>query len=831
MRISLNWLQELVDIQNTPQELAEILTVAGFEVEDIEDLRSWADGVVLGRIVQAEQHPNADKLRVCQVDIGASEPLNIVCGASNAASGMVVAVAVLGTHLPKINLTLKKTKLRGVPSEGMICSLSELGLEKESAGIHSFNLENPALGSDISPLLGLDDVILDVTATANRADGLSMVGIAREIAALTGANLRIPQVSELLIEQPDQSESLAIEIADKTACPIYIGTIIQGVKIAPAPEWLQRRLQSAGVRPINNVVDVTNYILLEWGQPLHAFDLDRLKQVNSSQDLTIGVRFAKSDESIKTLDGQTRKLQEQNLLITANDYPVALAGVMGGEETEVFEGTQNLLLEAALFSPIAIRRSARAQGLRSEASTRYERGVNQAELGLACGRAILLLKELASGTPIRQESDGSGRGIEIPEITLRLDRINAILGQLKREESPYLLPKEVEKTLTALGCKCRGGFIQIPVISKDITEPAPTDSQGNSIVWQVTIPPYRYRDLEREIDLIEEVARLYGYDQFRDTLPSQGVCGYLPLEQVATRQIRAVFRGEGLTELMHYSLVKTEGDNQVVLDNPLFVEYSALRTEMLTGLIDAFVYNLENGNGPLNGFEIGRIFWKQGDEYKEQDAIAGIMGGDRSFGRWVRSGQDQPLTWFEAKGILEAVFQRLNLTVEYKPESTIELLHPGRTASLWLQGKRLGIFGQLHPQLCQKQDLPNQVYAFEFQLLVLLEGMNRASNLVRKFKPFSTFPATDRDIAFFVPVEVAVADIQRCITKAAGNLLESVEVFDEYRGKNVPEGQRSLAFRLVYRVSDRTLTDTDIDPFQQKVRDALVKQFNVTLRS
>ncbi len=813
MRISLNWLRELVDIQMTPQELAETLTMAGFEVEDIEDWRSWADGVVLGKILQAEQHPNADKLRVCQVDIGGSEPVNIVCGAPNAAAGMVVAVATLGTHLPKINLTLKKTKLRGVSSEGMICSLAELGLEKDSSGIHSFDIENPVLGSDVRPLLGLDDVILDVTATANRADGLSMVGIAREIAALTGASLRIPEATGVLIEHQNQSQSLAVEIADKQACPIYIGTIIEGVEIAPSPDWLQRRLQAAGVRPINNVVDVTNYILLEWGQPLHAFDLDRLQQVTSSPDLTIGVRFAKSDESIKTLDGQTRKLQEQNLLITANDYPVALAGVMGGEETEVFTGTQNLLLEAAIFAPIAIRRSARAQGLRSESSTRYERGVNQAELALACRRAILLLKELASGTPIRQESDSSGIEVQIPEITLRLNRINAILGQLKRAESPYLLPEEVEKILTALGCKLV------------------KDSQGNSVVWQVTVPPYRYRDLEREIDLIEEVARLYGYDQFRDTLPSQGVSGYLPLEQVATRQIRAAFRGEGLMELMHYSLVKIEADHQVVLDNPLFVEYSALRTEMLTGLIDAFVYNLENGNGPLNGFEVGRIFWKEGDEYKEQDAVAGIMGGDRSFGRWVRSGQDQPLTWFEAKGILEAVFQRLNLTVEYKPESTIKLLHPGRTASLWLQGKRLGIFGQLHPQLCQKQDLPNQVYAFEFQLLVLLEAMNRPSNLVRKFKPFSTFPATDRDIAFFVPVEVPVADLQRCITKAAGNLLESVEVFDEYRGKNVPDGQRSLAFRLVYRVSDRTLTDTDIDPFQQKVRDALVQQFNVNLRS
>ena len=807
MRISLNWLRELVDIQMTPQELAETLTVAGFEVEDIEDWRSWADGVVLGKILQAEQHPNADKLRVCQVDIGASEPLNIVCGAPNAAAGMVVAVATIGTYLPKVNLTLKKTKLRGVTSEGMICSLAELGLEKDSSGIHSFDLEDPTLGSDVRPLLGLDDVILDVTATANRADGLSMVGIAREIAALTGASLRIPEANEVLIEQSETSPALSIKIADKQACPIYIGTIIQGVKIAPSPDWLQRRLQAAGVRPINNVVDVTNYILLEWGQPLHAFDLDRLKQVTSSQDLTIGVRFAKSDESIKTLDGQTRKLQEQNLLITANDYPVALAGVMGGEETEVFEETQNLLLESAIFAPISIRRSARAQGLRSESSTRYERGVNQAELPLACRRAIILLKELASGHPTGQEIDSSGIEVQSPEITLRLNRINQVLGQLKRgqetAEASYLLPEEVEKILTALGCELV------------------RDKNSDFVVWNVTVPPYRYRDLEREIDLIEEVARLYGYDNFCETLPSQGVCGYLPLEQVAMRQIRAAFRGEGLTELMHYSLVKTEGENQVVLDNPLFVEYSALRTEMLTGLIDAFVYNLQNGNGPLNGFEMGRIFWKEGDQYQEQDALAGIMGGDRSLGRWVRSAQEQPMTWFEAKGILEAIFQRLNLTVEYKPESTFETLHPGRTASLWLQGT----------QLFQKQDLPNQVYAFEFQLSILIEEMNRPSNLVRKFKPFSTFPASDRDIAFFVPVEVPVSELERCITKAAGNLLESVEVFDEYRGKNVPEGQRSLAFRLVYRVGDRTLTDTDIDPLQQKVRDALVQQFNVNLRS
>ncbi|MEG4624153.1 phenylalanine--tRNA ligase subunit beta [Microcoleus sp. w1-18aA5] len=814
MRISLKWLQELVDVAMSPEELAETLTMAGFEVEEIEDRRPWASGVVLGKIIACEQHPNADKLRVCQVDVGSSEALNIVCGAPNARADIYVPVAVVGTYLSTIDLKIKPAKLRGVPSEGMICSLAELGLSKESAGIHIFELENPKLGSDIRPLLGLDDVILDLTATANRADALSMVGVAREVAALTGASLRIPAANGVAIEGKE-SPGLAVEISEPQGCPIYIGTAIEGVKIAASPAWLQQRLQAAGVRPINNVVDVTNYILLEWGQPLHAFDSDRLQSFTGTQDISIGVRFAKTGESFKTLDGQNRNLQAQNLLITASDKPVALAGVMGGEDTEVHEGTQNLVLEAAIFDQATIRRSARAQGLRSEASIRYERGVNQAALTTACNRAVALILELAGGTATVQKTASSGDDLSfLRSLELRLDRVNLVLGQLKRGQtggSKYLEPEEVKNILIALGC-----------------EVFPTEKER---VFAITVPPYRYRDLEREIDLIEEVARLHGYDNFCDTLPSKTEPGYLSPEYAAIRNVRSAFRAAGLTELMHYSLVKTEGENQVVLANPLFVEYSALRTEMLSGLIDAFQYNLEQGNGALNGFEVGRIFWKDGDAMKEADAVAGIIGGDPTVWKWQQSGRDRPLTWFEAKGILESAFQGLGLAVEYQSDSSNTRLHPGRTAALSLNGKHLGVFGQLHPQLQQEKDLPEQVYVFQLDLAVLLAALNRSSNLTRKFAGYSSFPASDRDIAFFAPVEVAVVEMQSAMKKAAGSLLDSVELFDEYRGDNVPAGQRSLAFRLVYRAGDRTLSETDVEPAQQKVRDVLVEKFGVSLRS
>ncbi|MBW4658515.1 MAG: phenylalanine--tRNA ligase subunit beta [Drouetiella hepatica Uher 2000/2452] len=823
MRISLNWLQELVDFTLTPEELANTLTMAGFEVEEIEDRRTWADGVVIGKVLTREPHPNADKLSVCTVDIGAAEPSTIVCGAANVRADIFVPVATLGTYLPKIDLKIKPRKLRDVPSEGMICSLAEVGLAKESEGIHIFLQPDLKPGHDARPYLGLDDVVLDLTSTANRADALSMVGIAREVAALTGGALKLPDVPEIPVAQGD---TLTVKVSEPIACLIYMGTAIAGLKIAPSPLWLQRKLLAAGTRPINNVVDVTNFVLLEWGQPLHAFDYDRLSGVGTSgvttgENLAIGVRFARSGETLTTLDSQVRTLQDQALLITANDHPVALAGVMGGEETEVSASTQNILLEAAIFDTVAIRRSARSQGLRTEASARYERGVNPAALETAGRRALQLITELAGGTVGIQAVDDARLAKEPRAIELRLERVNQVLGlvilnpsvkadELTEEDIGELTAADVERTLTALGCQL-----------------APV-REG---VWTVTVPPYRYRDLEREIDLIEEVARLYGYNNFCDTLPDKSEAGYLPDEAAALRKIHAAFRAAGLTEVLHYSLVKAEADNQVSLANPLFVEYSALRTELLSALIDAFQYNLEQGNGALNAFEIGRVFWREEDGLDETDLVSGIMGGDPVQERWVQSGKEQPLTWFEAKGILESAFKRLKLDVEYQPDRRNALLHPGRTASLWINGNRLGTLGQLHPQIRQERGLPDAVYVFELSLEAIVNHMVRDEVLVPLFHSYSTYPAADRDIAFFAPTQFSVAEIERALKHAGGKLLESVALFDEYKGENVPEGKRSLAFRLVYRTDDRTLTDQDVDPIQQKVREVLEEKFQAELRS
>ena len=860
MRVSLNWLQELVDIKMSPEELGRVLTIAGFELEELIDLRANADGVVVGKVIERSQHPNADKLSVCKVDIGADEPLDIVCGASNVRADIFVPVATVGTYLPAIDLKLKPTKLRGEPSEGMICSLTELGLEKESDGIYIFQEDSITPGDDVRPLLGLNDVILDLATTANRADALSMVGIAREVAALTGAEVRLPKAIRRTLERSDvpserrrspdrlagdalqsvpevkeqdiaTNSSLQINIQESAACMAYIGTVIESVKVAPSPDWLKWRLEAAGTRPINNVVDITNYILLEWGQPLHGFDREKLSSVAGSEDLTLGVRFAKDGEKLKTLDEQQRDLVTDNLLITANDKPVALAGVMGGEETEVDEKTTNIVLEAALFDPVAIRRSSRAQSMRSEASTRYERGVNQVELESACKRAIALLEELAGGTAtVQAMSDNRVDHSSLEAIELRLSRINQVLGQVNKQDSVgYIEASDVESILGALGCSLEA------VAGKEDT-------------WLVKVPPYRYRDLEREIDLIEEVARLYGYDRFCDTLPEKTEPGYLSAEYATKNKLRAVFRGVGLTEVVQYSLVKPTG-KEVTLANPLFAEYSALRADLFSGLLDAFAYNQSQGNGALNAFEIEKVFYREEDKLIERDSVAGIVGGNiTSSGLWVNGGKGTALTWYDAKGVLENVFSNLGIGVEYRPESEEARLHPGRTAALWLQGNRwsdsplpeqrriaegnrLGVFGQIHPQLAQQRDLANEVYLFELDFDLLLAALNRDAITTPKFKTYSTYPGSARDLAFFAPLDVSVFAIEKVIGKAGGKLLQRVEVFDEYKGKNVPEGQRSLAFNLFYQASDRTLTDKDVDLVHQKVRDTLVKKFDVTLRS
>ena len=816
MRISLSWLQELVDISMSADELAHLLTMAGFEVEDIEDRRTWADGVKIGRVVERIQHPNADKLSVCQVDLGTGELSQIVCGAANVKADIFVAVATVGTFLPKCGedgLRIRPAKLRGEASNGMICSLAEVGLTKDTEGIHIFDetiVGSLTPGLDARSFLGLDEVILDLTSTANRADALSMIGIAREISALTGAPLKMPVMSEVTAA----AGNLKIRISDPAACPFYMATSIEGIKIDDSPTWLQRRLQSAGMRPINNIVDVTNLVMLEWGQPLHAFDLDRLIQAAGGTvgDMTIGVRLAESGESLKTLDGQVRISTDPSHYITVNETPIALAGVMGGEETEVYDGTMNLLLEAAVFDSAVTRRSARSQGLRSEASARFERGVNLAEVELAQRRAVQLITELAGGRVVSQTIVDHRPETLTRSIDLRLSRVQQVLGLVEDgEDLRELTAADVEKTLTSLNC-------QLTSIGAD--------------EWTVTVPPYRYRDLEREIDLVEEVARMYGFNNFYESLPEKGEAGALSLEQMVLRRLRSALRGAGLNELMHYSLGKPGNDREVVLSNPLLAEYSALRTNLIDGTIDAFQYNLEQGNGALNGFDIGHVFFQDEEGFGEAEVVGGILGGDPSRGRWGRGGKEAPIDWFAAKGLLVSVFESLGLDVEFQPSSqdTVKL-HPGRTASMWLKGERLGTFGQLHPKLTQERDLPDGIVVFEFDLDIIYKHFEAETAMVPVFEAFSTYPKSDRDLAFFVKTQTSVAELERTMRRAGGKLLESIELFDEYKGKGVPEGSRSLAFRLVYQTIDRTLTDADVDPMQQAIREALVEKFQVELRS
>jgi phenylalanyl-tRNA synthetase beta chain len=457
--------------------------------------------------------------------------------------------------------------------------------------------------------------------------------------------------------------------------------------------------------------------------------------------------------------------------------------------------------------------------LRTEASARYERGVNLAELEVACQRAVQLITQLAGGQVTTYLVQDTRPTTLTRTIQLRHDRVVQVLGPVRRQdEIDNLTPAEVKHTLQALNC-------QLQLIAADAA------ATSESLVWEVTVPPYRYSDLLREIDLIEEVARLYGYDNFIDTLPEQGELGGLSLEQMLLRKVRASLRAIGLTELIHYSLGKPGQDRQIVLSNPLFTEYSSLRTNLLDGLIEAFQYNLEQGNGALNGFEVGRIFWQEEFGLSEVECVAGILGGDTRRGKWPTSGRDCPLSWFEAKGLLESSFEQLGLSVEYQPDRRDPRLHPGRTASLWVGGDRLGSLGQLHPQVLQERGLPDEVYAFDLDLDVLLKHLATEDALVPQFRPYSSYPAADRDIAFYINTKVSVAELERVITQAGGRLLETVELFDQYVGERVPAGQRSLAFRLIYRAGDRTLSDTEIDPVHQKVRDTLVEKFQVELRS
>ena len=831
MKVSLQWLRELVANDGAllePEQLAERLSIAGFEVEAIEDQAAASAGVVVGFVQTCEPHGDANKLSVCQVQIGADQPLQIVCGAANVRSGIHVAVAPVGTHLPAVGLTIKAAELRGVASSGMICSLQELGLAESSAGIAILEDLLPApppIGSPLAPALGLDDQVLELAITANRPDGLSMQGIAREVAALCGGKTTLPPRAPAVA-----ASSLAVSGANAAAMEVgglFSITSLTDLKVAASPSWLQRRLQRAGLRPINNVVDITNLVMLETGQPLHAFDREALARLapGPADPAQLGLRQGREGESLVTLDGENRPLGPEALVVTYADQAIALAGVMGGAAEAVNEGTTSIWLEAAVFASEAVRRSSRSVGLRSEASSRFEKGLPRENTLAAADRAVALLQELAGAHVEGRWWHGLPEA-PTPPVVLNRDALHNLLGPvLVGGEVQDLDDSRIEATLKALGCQL----------------------EPNDDGWSVTVPAQRALDLKREVDLIEEVARLVGYDQFDVHLPDPLVPGGLDPTQQAERRLRRALCAAGLQELSTLSLVKA-AKGRISLANPLLADTGHLRDNLHEELLQAARRNRQAFRPDFWAFEIGRVYLAApGQEAAATDSakieerllLGGIVCGERRSELWSSSGQPRPPSYFEARGLLQAGLQSLGLALEDRPAleqgvvgaPPADLLHPGRSAQLVFEGRPLGWFGQLHPARARELDLSDGTYLFELPLAPLLAAAIRPRRWQPSFTPFATVPPSERDLALVVSRSLTAAELLAAIRKAGKPLLEQAELLDRYEGAQVAAGYCSQAFRLRYRAPDRTLTDGEVDGAHQQVVASLESRFGAKLRS
>ena len=824
MQVSLQWLQELVACDLPAPELAERLSVAGFEVEAIEDLAARAAGVVVGHVDSREQHPNADKLSVCTVNIGAADTLQIVCGASNVRAGIHVAVATVGAYLPAVDLTIKPAELRGVASSGMICSLSELGLADSSSGIVILDeaLESvPALGSPVGPLFGLDDQVLELAITANRPDGLSMRGIAREVAALTGSPLNLPAAAPAVAAAPlpvDTTVQNRIEDGG-----LYSVTALRGVTVGPSPAWIQQRLERAGLRAINNVVDITNLVMLELGQPLHAFDSERLKALGGGRldPAMLDLRPARAAEPFTALDASEHSLSDEAFVVSYADHAVALAGVMGGESSAVHDGTTAIWLEAAMFAPQTVRRSARSVGLRTDSSSRFEKGLPVEVTLEAADRAVALLQELC-GAEVEGRWLHQRPQAPKPPLRLRRDALHNLLGPVldapgSDAEPQDLDDAEIEQILTALGCELR-------------------DDDGEG--WLVQVPASRAMDLQREVDLIEEVARLVGYDRFSCHLPDPIAPGGLSPEQEAERRLRRQLAAAGLQETCSLSLgpavSERPGANparRLPLANPLLADYSHLRDSLVDELLLAAQRNLQAGRAGFWAFEIGHVFDATAKAERQRLQLAGVLCGARQAELWSSGGKPQAPDYFQARGVLQRVLLSLALPVEDRRLSDEPLLHPGRAAQVVVEGRPAGWFGQVHPELAERFDLPAATYLFQLEVPQLLSAATRRNRWQPSYAPFATVPASERDLALVVPADTASGLLLQAIRKAGKPLLEQAELVDRYAGEQVGAGRCSQAFRLRYRDPKRTLTDAEVDQAHQTIRAALERQFGAELRA
>ncbi|CAK6688269.1 phenylalanine--tRNA ligase subunit beta [Synechococcus sp. CBW1107] len=820
MRVSLQWLRELVSCEGPVQELAERLSIAGFEVEAIDDLASQAEGVVVGFVEDRQPHPDADRLSVCQLRVapaGSAETLlQVVCGAANVRAGIHVPVALVGAHLSAVDLTIQASELRGVASTGMICSLKELGLADSSDGIAVLDelLEVvPALGTPVAAALGLDDQVLELAITANRPDGLSMLGIAREVAALTGCQLSLPPAAPVIPNEPlpvGPASAAAIE-----AGGLFSLTALTGVRVEPSPAWLQRRLERAGLRPINNVVDITNLVMLETGQPLHAFDQGRLAVLGGrpADPAALGLRPAQTGEAFSALDGTSHELSPEALVVTYAGQPIALAGVIGGADSAVQADTESLWLEAAMFSAEAVRRSARSVGLRTDASARFEKGLPREVTLTAADRAVQLLQEL---TGARVQGRWLHQRPQQPAEPLRLrrDALHNLLGPVLVDgQAEDLADGRIEQTLSALGCSLQA------------------DGEG----WLVTVPPSRSMDLTREVDLIEEVARLVGYDHFASHLPDPIEPGGLEAGQQAERWLRQALCHAGLQETCAFSLVPAQGlieqAPRLGLTNPLLTDYGHLRDSLLDELLLAARRNLQASMPGFWAFEIGRVFQSEGENLLERTELAGVICGERRSELWSSAGKARSLDYFEARGVLQQALAALKVPCEDRASSDHPLLHPGRAAELLVEGRVAGWFGQLHPQRAEALNLPEATHLFQLALTPLLSAATRRNRWQPAFTPFATVPASERDLALVVPDAVTAAQLLSAIRKAGKPLLETAELIDRYQGSQVEAGNASQAFRLRYRDARRTLTEAEVEQAHTKILGALQKQFGAARRS
>lgn len=811
MKVSHEWLSQYIDLSgHTAAEIAELLTRSGVEVDGIEQRNKGVSGVVVGQVTAKEQHPNADKLSVCMVDVGQEEQLQIVCGAPNVAAGQKVPVALVGAVLPD-DFKIKKAKLRGVESQGMICSAKELGMNDRllPKEIQEGILVLPSdltLGEDVTATLGLNDAVLELDLTPNRADCLSMIGVAYEMSAILDRPVQLPQLQ--LTEQIEQQPPFQVKILSETDCTHYACRIIDNIQIGPSPIWMQNRLMAAGFRPINNVVDITNYVMLECGQPLHAFDADRLSQPK------IEVRHARPDETMVTLDGNEHKLDPSMLLITDGSVPIALAGVMGGADSEVTDQTTKVVLESAKFSGISVRRTSRALGQRSEASLRFEKETDRHAVIPALDRAAQLMVQYANGKLISGVIEDK---IEVPAqkpVHISLERINSYLG-------------------TDMS------FNEVKAIFKRLQFDFVEDSSQQSL--QVTVPSRR-GEMLLDVDLIEEVARLYGYDNIPTTLTSgETTPGALNREQTINRRVRQWFADHGWHEVINYSLTERNNharfpglypESQLIpLAMPMSEERSVLRTSLIPHLLDNAVYNVNRNSKRIALVEWGHVFIT--DEAKlsrlpqEKVLLSALLTGQRNDVHWSEQAED--VNFYDMKGIAELLFAYLGIEgISYEPAKPTGF-HPGRTAAVKLtkqdEVSTVGYIGQLHPEIQQQLELAD-TYMMELEWEILLEQ----ASLDIPYHALPRYPAIGRDIALVVKADIPAAHIVAQVKESAGSLLESIDVFDVYTDARLGEGNKSIALSLVYRHKDRTLTDEEVSELHDRVVQALEDSFDAQLR-